>query len=123
MREKGPLMEMTWQKKPPEGVAKKAYEMWEGYTTMTLEEWQDFYKSKGMVEVEAQDFSEKIADMNEAIMKQLRIRGKIKMYFKLRSRPDLREAMNEYGAFSKQYADFIGCGYIVGRRPANVMDK
>ena len=109
-------LEMTWQKSPPLEAVEKAYQMWEGYTTMTLEEWKNFYKSKGITNVQAQDFSEKIADMHATTLRQLGITGKIKMCFRLLSRPDLREAMKEYADFSEQYADFIGCGYIVGRR-------
>ena len=109
-------LEMTWQKSPPLEAVEKAYQMWEGYTTMTLEEWKDFYKSRGIIDVEAQDFSEKIADMRAVTARELGITGQIKMCFKLLSRSDLRQAMKEYVKFSKQYADFIGCGYIVGRR-------
>ena len=109
-------LEMTWQKPPPERLADKVYNVWEGFRTMTLEGWKEFYESLGMVDVSTVDFSETIPDMEKAMEKELGIKGMIKMGFRLLLRPDLRKAMSEYYRIFKDYADYIGYGYVVGKK-------
>jgi SAM-dependent methyltransferase len=109
-------LEMIWKKKPPDELVKKVYDVWEGFRTMTLEEWKEFFERIGLVDVKIVDFSEGIPDMEKAMKKELGIRGMIKMGFKLLLRPDLRKAMNEYRTIFKEYHDYIGYGYVVGRK-------
>jgi len=63
---------------------------------MTLEKWKDFFERMGLVEVKAVDFSEEIPDMEKAMMKELGIKGMVKMACTLLVRSDLRRAMIEY---------------------------
>jgi hypothetical protein len=83
---------------------------------MTLEEWKYFYERMGMVDVKTVDFSETIPDIEKAMKKELGLKGMIKMGCKLLLRPDLRKAMNEYRKIFKEYSDYIGYGYVVGRK-------
>lgn len=109
-------LEMTWQKPPPERLADKVSSVWEGFRTMTLEGWKGLYESMGMVDVTTVDFSESIPDMERAMKEELGISGMVKMGFKLLLRPDLRKAMREYRRIFQDYADYIGYGYVVGRK-------
>jgi len=110
-------LEMTWQKPPPEELVDKVYRVWEGFSTMTLEDWKGFFERMGLVDVRTVDFSETISDMEEGMKRELGPIGKIKLFCKLMMRSDLREAMREYRKLFKQYGEFIGYGYIVGRKP------
>jgi hypothetical protein len=69
-----------------------------------------------MVDVKTVDFSETIPDMEEAMKKELGLKGMIKMGCKLLLRSDLRKAMSEYREIFKEYSDYIGYGYVVGRK-------
>lgn len=101
-------LEMIWQKTPPEELVDKVYDVWEGFRTMTLEEWKEFFEKMGMVDVKTVDFSETIPDMGEAMKKELGLKGMIKMGCKLLFRSDLRKAMNEYGEIFKEYSTTSG---------------
>jgi ubiquinone/menaquinone biosynthesis C-methylase UbiE len=109
-------LEMIWRKKPPDELVKRVYDVWKGFRTMTLEEWKEFFERSGLVDVKSVDFSETIPDMEKAIKKKLGIGGMIKMGFKLLLRPDLRKAMDEYREIFKEYRNYIGYGYTVGRK-------
>ena len=61
-------LEMIWKKPLPKELVDKVYEVWEGFRTMTLDEWKDFFERMGLVEVKAVDFSE-IPNMEKAMMK------------------------------------------------------
>jgi len=108
-------LEMLWKKQPSKELVDKVYKVWEGFKTMTLEEWKDFFERIGLVDVKIVDFSETIPDMEKA-MKELGLKGMIKMGLKLLLRSDLRKAMNEYRKNFNEYSDYIGYGYVVGRK-------
>jgi ubiquinone/menaquinone biosynthesis C-methylase UbiE len=109
-------LEMTWQKLPPKELEERVYDIWEGFRTMTLEEWKDFYERMRMDDVKTVDFSETIPDMEKAMKKELGIKGMIKMGCSILLRSDLRKAMNEYREIFKEYSDYIGYGYVIGRK-------
>jgi len=109
-------LEMTWQKPPPKELVDKVYDVWEGFETMTIEEWKEFYERMGMADVKTVDFSEKIPDMEKAMKKELGLKGMIKMGFKLLLSPDLRKEMKEYRKIFKEHSDYVGYGYVVGRK-------
>jgi ubiquinone/menaquinone biosynthesis C-methylase UbiE len=109
-------LEMIWKKPPPKELVDRVYDVWGGFRTMTLEEWKYFYERMGMVDVKTVDFSETIPDIEKAMKKELGLKGMIKMGCKLLLRPDLRKAMNEYRKIFKEYSDYIGYGYVVGRK-------
>lgn len=109
-------LEMTWQKSPPSVLAERVYDIWEGFRTMTLEEWKELFEGIGLVDVRTVDFSEAIPDMERVMKTELGIKGRIKMCCKLLLRSDLRKAMNESSRIFRDYADYIGYGYVVGRK-------
>jgi cyclopropane fatty-acyl-phospholipid synthase-like methyltransferase len=110
-------LEMTWRQAPTKRIAERARDVWDGFTTMTPDQWKDFFERMGMVDVKAVDFSESVRDLEKAMKKALRIKGKIKMLWMLLSRSDLRRAMKEYRALFQECRDYIGYGYVVGRKP------
>ena len=110
-------LEMTWKKRPPKELVERTRELGGGFETMTLEEWVDLFKRLGLVEVRAVDFSNELLDMERAFIKELGLKGMIKMVCKLLLRPDIRRTMSEYMKIFKRYKDYIGYGYIVGRKP------
>lgn len=109
-------LEMTWRKTAPQELVDRALDVWGGFKTTPLEEWQKFFQGKGLVDVTVVDFSKAIPDMAESMKKELGIKGQIKMWCKLLIRSDLRKAMNESSRIFKDYADYIGYGYMVGRK-------
>ncbi len=110
-------LEMIWRRSPSKEVVDDVRKVWGGFETMILEEWVGFFKRMGLVEVRAVDFSDEIPDMEEAFRKELGLRGMIKMACKLLLRPDILKAMTEYRRIFREYGDYIGYGYIVGRKP------
>ena len=110
-------LEMTWQKKPSEGIEKRFHEFWEGYKTMTLEEWKKFIEGVGFEDVQTVDFSDTILDMEKTLKKELGIYGMLKFGLKLALNRSLAKAMSAYRKMFKEYVDYIGYGYFVGRKP------
>jgi len=109
-------LEMIWKKPPPKELVDRVYDVWEGFRTMTLEKWKEFFEEMGLVDVKTVDFSEETPDMEKAMMKELGLKGTIKMACKLLLRPDLRKAMSEYRRIFEEYEEYIGYGYIVGKK-------
>jgi len=108
-------LEMTWRKPPTVEFVDRVYEVWEGFRTMTLEEWKAFFESLGMIDVQAVDFSE-MQDVEKAMWKGLGIKGALKMLGKLLCRPALCRAVAQYEKVFKEGRAFFGYGYVVGRR-------
>jgi len=111
-------LEMTWQKKPSEEVEKRFHEIWEGYETMTLEEWKRFIEGVGFEDVKTVDFSDTLPDMEKALKKELGMYGMLKFGLRLALNRSMAKAMSEYRKMFKEYADYIGYGYFVARKPA-----
>ena len=109
-------LEMTWKKFPPQELINIVYELWEGFKTMTLDEWKNFYRKMGLIDIKTKDFSEKISDMEKTVMKELGFKGIIKMVFNLVLHPSLGKTMYEYRKIFKEYNNYIGYGYIVGKK-------
>ena len=109
-------LEMTWRKPPSNELREKTREVWEGFSTMTLEEWADFFRRMGLEMVKSADFSEGRSEMEKRTMRELGIGGMIKMSYKLLFRSELRKAMKEYEKIYKEYGDYLGYGYLVGRK-------
>jgi arsenite methyltransferase len=116
-------LEMTWQRPPPKELIDKVHYIWDGFRTMTLNDWKEFYGRIGMDDVKAVDISKTIPDMEKAVKRELGLMGMIKMGCKLLLRPDLAKAMNEYRKIFKEYSDYIGYGYIVGRKKSGLQEK
>lgn len=110
-------LEMTWQKAPPERPLREMYELWDGYQTLTLPQWQRLLEQLGLQDVKAVDFSDAIPSMAEAMKRELGFVGIVKMEWRLLLRPDLRRAMQTSRRLFSAYADYIGYGYFVGRKP------
>jgi len=83
---------------------------------MTLKEWVNLFEKLGLIEVKAVDFSNEIPDIERAFRKELGLKGMIKMACKLLLRPDIRRTMSEYMKIFKEYKEYIGYGYIIGRK-------
>jgi len=109
-------LEMIWKKPPPKELVDKVYDIWEGFRTMTMDEWKAFYEGMGMVDVRVAEFSETVSSMEKSVKRDLGITGMIKMIFRLLLCYDLLKAMIEYRRIFRDYADYIGYGYVVGRK-------
>jgi len=109
-------LDMIWRKPPPKELVDKVYEVWEGFRTMTIEEWRAFYEGMGIVDIRTADFSETVSEMEKGMKRALGIKGMIKMGLKLLLRSDLLKAMNEYRKIFSDYIDYIGYGFVVGRK-------
>ncbi len=44
---------MIWRKKPPEELVRKTREIWNGFETMTLSEWEEFFRKQGLIEIKS----------------------------------------------------------------------
>lgn len=111
-------LEMLWRKQPPNELIDKTFEVWGGFKTMTLKEWRQFFERMGLTEVVAIDFSDEIPDMEKAFREELGFRGLIKMVCRLLVHPSILKTMFEYMKIFKEYKDYIGYGYIIGRKPS-----
>ncbi len=109
-------LEMTWRKTPPRELEDLVYDVWGGFKTTTLDEWKKFFEKLGMRDVVIADFSDRLADLEKETMRMLGFFGIAKMAFRLTFRPDLRKAMFEYRRIFKEYKEYIGYGYVVGKR-------
>ncbi len=89
-------LEMIWRRRPPEELVRKTREIWNGFETMTLSEWEEFFRKQGLIEIKAVDFSDELSNMEKAFIKELGLKGLIIMLCRLLLRPDIRKAMKEY---------------------------
>lgn len=109
-------LEMIWREPAPPETAAMLEDAWDGFTTMTPAEWEDFFRRAGLGEVEAVDFSEEY-DLEKAMTKELGVGGMLKVAWRLILRSDLRKAMKEYREVMREAGDYLGYAYIVGRKP------
>jgi len=109
-------IEMTWKKTPNKEIADKAYEIWDGFATKTFDEWHDFYIKMGLTIININDFSEKLKNMEKLYIRWLGVKGIIKIIWLLLKDKRLRKGMIAYNKFFKDYEDYIGYGYFVGRK-------
>ncbi len=109
-------LEMIWKKPPGKEIEEKVFEVWEGFRTMTIEEWRAFFERQGMADIEVLDFSDAIPDMGKAMKRELGLRGMLRMGYRLLIHSHLRKALLEYSRIFKQYADYIGYACIAGMK-------
>ena len=109
-------LEMIWRRPPPRELVQKTFGVWEGFTTMTIDEWRAFFERIGLVDVVTVDFSDEIRDIGKAFMRELGVKGVVRMACKLLVSPRLIRTMMEYMEIFRRYRDYIGYGYIVGRK-------
>jgi SAM-dependent methyltransferase len=109
-------LEMTWLKLPPCELEKKIYDLWGGFTTMTLRKWIDFFIKMNISDVRAVDFSETILSMKRRMMRDLGFIGLFRLLYILLLHSEIRKAMKEYNEIFVNYKDYIGYGYVVGRK-------
>ncbi|OHD17826.1 MAG: hypothetical protein A2086_12545 [Spirochaetes bacterium GWD1_27_9] len=110
-------LEMIWKKPPIEELIKKTYDIWGGFKTVTLEEWQNVFIENGLTNIKPVDFSYKMLNMKKDMMKQIGLFGLIKMGFIILNKKDIRKAFIEYQKIFNDYVDYLGYGYIVGQKP------
>jgi len=110
-------LEMTWRRLPPEKAKQQTATLWDGYATRTLEEWEALLVALGLEEVRSVDFSEAISRMGAAFRRQLGLSGQLRITLGLLLNPNLRRAMLLYARIFRDYAEYIGVGYVLGRKP------
>jgi len=71
----------------------------------------------GLQDVQAVNLSDALDDMERTMRRELGLSGMFKLLWRLALRADLRIAMLDYRRLFKAYTDYIGYGYIVGRKP------
>jgi SAM-dependent methyltransferase len=109
-------LEMTWKKAAPSALCEQVWDLWDGFSTMTLPGWEDFFRQQGLTYVQSIDFSDKLSDMEGAMMTELGPGGLFKLAGRLLTNPPLLKAMMEYRKIFKTWSDYIGYGYVVGRK-------
>jgi hypothetical protein len=109
-------LEMSWKKEPDKKMVKRSYELWDGFSTKSFDEWRDFYKKMGLVDIKVNDFSESLKSMGKLYIRWLGIKGIIKIIGILLTNSGIRKGMVEYNKFFKEGKDYIGYGYFVGRK-------
>ncbi len=109
-------LEMCWRKPPDRKTVDRAFEIWEGFSTMTFEEWRDFFAEMGLTEIRLNDFSDKLRNMTTLYIKALGVMGILKISWRMLKNKSLRKAMLEYDKFFNNNKEYIGYGYFVGRK-------
>jgi ubiquinone/menaquinone biosynthesis C-methylase UbiE len=109
-------LEMSWQKNPEKRMVDRAFEIWEGFSTKTFDEWRVFYKEMGLTEIIINDFSDKLRNLEMVYIKTLGIKGIIIMILHMLRKKSLRKGIMEYYKFFKDNKDYIGYGYFVGKK-------
>lgn len=109
-------LEIIWRKKLSEKAVKDTFEIWEGFKTMTLEEWKELLEKIGFIDVQTVDFSDRMQDMEQEMKKDLGFKGMMKIASKLMIHEDLRRAWKEYERVFKEHKEYIGYGYLIGRK-------
>jgi cyclopropane fatty-acyl-phospholipid synthase-like methyltransferase len=109
-------LEMIWKKSPSRELTATVLDVWEGFQTMTMEGWKAFFEEMGLFEVRAVDFSDLLPKMEKTMMRELGLKGMIKLGLKLLHNADMRRGVTKYSRIFKKYADYIGYGFVVGRK-------
>ncbi len=109
--------DMTWRRPPPTVLVERMRTLWEGFTTRGLDEWKALAERQGLVDVRALDLSESLEWMEQAMRRELGLRGLMRLGAKLLARPDLRRAIHEYRGLFREYGDYFGYGAVAGRKP------
>lgn len=109
-------LEMTYQQEPDEELARRLFDAWDGFTTMTFAGWEGFLREQGFEVVKVDDFSERLSNMRRVFMRELGIVGMAKMAGKLLRQPDVARGMMEWDRIFKEGRGIFGYGYFVARR-------
>ena len=109
-------LEMTYQQQPDKAFARQLYDSWEGFTTMTLPGWEKLLHEQGLEVVKVDDFSEKLDNIQWAMLKELGIGGATKMACRLLQHPTIARGLMEWERIFKEGKGIIGYGYFVARK-------
>ncbi len=109
-------LEMTYQREPAEPLVRQLCDSWEGFTTMTLSGWEKLLRDQGLEVVQVSDFSEKLDNIQWAMMKELGVAGMARMAWKLLWHPAVARGLMEWERLFKEGEGVIGYGYFVARK-------
>ncbi len=107
-------LEMIYQNDPSEAFARKVSEMWDGFTTMTLEGWRTLFEIHGLKVVAIDDFSDRLANFPKVMMHELGLRGIIRVVGNVLVHPDTRQSVMGYLRIFKEAKEIFGYAYLVG---------
>ena len=81
---------------------------------MTLDGWKELFERHGLEVVAVDDFSALLAGFSRAMMKEIGLRGLVKMMWKLTTQGDLLRSMVEYARIFREGEGVFGYAYLVG---------
>lgn len=109
-------LEMTYQCQPDEAFVRRLYDSWEGFTTLTLPGWEGLLHDQGFEVVKVDDFSERLDNIQWAMVKELGVRGVTKMACRLLAHPTIAKGLMEWERIFDEGKGVIGYGYFVARK-------
>ena len=109
-------LEMTYQREPTEEFARRLFVAWDGFSTMTLDGWEQFLRDQGLEVVKVSDFSERLGNMRRMFVKELGLGGMTRMVWKLLGDLDVAKGMIEWDRLFKEGEGIFGYGYFVARK-------
>jgi len=109
-------LEMTYQQQPDESFARQLHDSWEGFTTLALPGWEKLLRAQGLEVVKIDDFSEKLDNIQWAMVKELGVTGIARMTRNLLRHPGIAKGLMEWERIFKEGKGVIGYGYFVARK-------
>lgn len=83
---------------------------------MNIADWGKLYKQFKLKDIQPIDFSEEVPDLRKHFEEQLGTVGLLKMVLFLAIDESFHNTLIEYDSMIKEGKDYIGCGYIIGRK-------
>jgi len=109
-------LDFIWKNEPPTKLVEELKELWGGFTTMTLDGWENFYTQQGLKVTKSLDFSKEVPDLEASFSKQLGAVGKAQLGVSIAINPSLIPTLHRYKEILKNNKEYIGYAYIVGRK-------
>lgn len=109
-------LEMTYQRQPDESFAQQLYDSWEGFTTLMLSEWEKLLCNQGLEVIKVDDFSQKLDNIQWAMLKELGLTGLVRMACNLLRHPGVARGLLEWEQLFKEGKGIFGYGYFVARK-------
>lgn len=109
-------LEMTYQREPTEEFARQLFDAWDGFSTMTLDGWEQLLRDRRLEVITTNDFSERLGSMRRMFVKELGLVGMAMMVYKLLRDLDVARGMIEWDRLFKKGEGIFGYGYFVARK-------
>jgi len=110
------VLDFFWKQEPSPKLAGQLRRGWDGFSTLSLQQWRDLYKRSDLSVTKVSDFTQDVGGLEEHFKNELGIVGVAKLLGSVAIRPSLVSTLRQYRQLMSEAEGYLGYMYLVGEK-------